>query len=204
MAYEQKPSPEKEPGHSDAPPPGTEGEYAQDKPKSEAKTDNCRYIKQELPHVIVNVPAPIVNIQQPPEKDKWTIANRIAFWSILVTITLIVVTYQLFKEARRQSDATIIAANAAVSADSINVIAFDRDSVRYAIASINDSLRFVKQFMLADSTYKRSVAEGRERFRIENSALQAQIASLDSAQKTLKLKICHSCKYPIRDRIRWQ
>ena len=77
-------------------------------PDANPQANNCKYVKQEPPNVYVNIP--------PPEKEKWSLANKIALGMGIVTLALTIFTYLLFVKAGVQADQAIRAAN---SADSV-------------------------------------------------------------------------------------
>lgn len=170
MTEDKQPDTGNKSGNSDTPPSGSERENPQDIPDTHPKSENCRYVKQESPNIIVNVPAPIVNNIQQPQRDKWTIATRISASSVIVTIILIGVTYWLFMEARIQSKA---ATDAAIAADSTVKI------TRYY-----DSISRINQ----DMTFASNQEDSKERFQHDSASLQAQINSIKEAQKQFEME----------------
>jgi hypothetical protein len=140
------------PPNTSAPPPEQKGNNFDKKPDPNGKGEECRYIKQEPPNIIVNF------LEQKPEK--WSYANRIAAAAVFVTIILIGVTYKLFTEARKQSYAAIRVAN---SADST-----------YIEAKKNDNESSIRQRQIFDSTG----ADTRKRFVLDSESTQEQISTM--------------------------
>src|ERR1700733_2608888 len=105
MESNQQSNPQQEPKNSNAPFSSAEREDAQSEEKPQNKADGGSAPQEEPYKVIIK--------KQP--RNNWTIANLIAFISVIVSGLLFYFTYQLFKQASIQSTAATKSANAAES-----------------------------------------------------------------------------------------
>ena len=96
MADEQQQNPQKKQTNPTPPAVTSEGNEIQKQPSPQSKANDCRYIKQEPPNIYVNIP------EQTPEK--WSLANKISRWGVLINGILAVFTFLLFMKASSQSE----------------------------------------------------------------------------------------------------
>lgn len=108
MTQRKKSGPGKKATNSTSPTAAPKGGDIDGQPNAQPKANDCRYVKQEPPNIYVNIP--------PPQKEKWSLANKIALGMGIVTLALTVFTFLLFVKAGVQADQAVRAAN---SADSV-------------------------------------------------------------------------------------